>query len=279
MSRWWTRSLLVGLLAAGLTLSAGGQEGKRGKGKRKAKAERVAIVDPAEAKGNIEFQIQGEYEGDVSVRGETHKVGAQVIALGGGKFEIHFLGGGLPGAGWDGEDPVRAEGALKNGKAAFAGKLENGPAFTGEIGGETLTAETEGGEIKATLKKVERKSPMLGEKPPQGAVVLFDGSGAEEWVGGKTVKLSDGTFLDVGTLSKRAFKDFKLHLEFRLAFMPNSRGQARSNSGVYLQDRYECQLLDSFGLKGENNECGGFYQQYAPSVNMCLPPLQWQTYD
>jgi len=80
-------------------------------------------------------------------------------------------------------------------------------------------------------------------------------------------------------VTKRKFKDFKLHLEFRTPFMPTARGQARGNSGAYLQGRYEVQILDSYGLSSQHNECGGVYQISAPRVNMCAPPMQWQSYD
>ena len=82
-----------------------------------------------------------------------------------------------------------------------------------------------------------------------------------------------------GIVSKRRFRDHQLHLEFRTPFMPDKRGQARGNSGVYVQGRYEVQILDSYGLEGLDNECGGIYKIARPRVNMCAPPLQWQTYD
>jgi hypothetical protein len=70
-----------------------------------------------------------------------------------------------------------------------------------------------------------------------------------------------------------------LHLEFQIPFMPDSREQWRGNSGVYIQGRYEVQVLDSFGRPAGDTDCGAVYEAMPPRINMSYPPLQWQTYD
>ncbi len=91
--------------------------------------------------------------------------------------------------------------------------------------------------------------------------------------------MTEDGLLKEGTETRDAYGDFRLHLEFRLPYMPKATGQGRANSGIYVQSRYEVQVLDSFGLDGEFNECGSLYREVKPNLNMCLPPLSWQTYD
>ncbi len=267
------RNWLVGLgllcLWFGTLTQASSQE-------KKKPARPPVFTDAKEA--GPDFAIQGEYAGGVQP-GDI-PFGAQVIALGKSKFRIKFLKGGLPGDGWDGKTVLFADAASKDGKTTFAGKVKNKEGVTQEYQGTIEDGKITGDvstEAKFTFKHIVRKSKTEGAKPPTGAIILFDGSNADEWQGGKLV---EGNLLNNGISTKRKFKDYKAHIEFRLPFMPESRGQGRANSGFYfLQGMYELQILDSFGLKGENNECGGIYTIKAPAVNMCFPPLSWQTYD
>ena len=245
---------------------------------KKTPAQKIVTDDPTKA--GPDFAIQGEYEGPTWLD-KKQKIGAQVIARGDGNFALRLLEGGFPGAGWNGKTQLQGTAKMVDGKVIVTGKEFSGTIADGKL--NLSAGKDDKAKVESALSRVERKSPTLGEKPPSGAIVLFEKpEDVEKWKDAKIAELPDGKFLACpgkNIYSKDAFKNFKLHLEFRLAWMPSATGQGRSNSGVYLQNRYELQVLDSFGLKGENNECGGFYQQYAPTVNMCLPPLTWQTYD
>ena len=226
----------------------------------------LAMVD-------ADFAFQGEYAGTVKdPEGKELKLGVQVIALGGGKFSAVVYVGGLPGAGWTRENPkVQMEGERQGDKVAF-----HGEKVSGEIAGKKMILKHTEHEGQAVLDAVQRKSPTLGAKPPKGAMVIFDGSGTENFAEGT---MNEAKLLQAGATTKPLPNSYTLHLEFLLPYVPEERGQGRGNSGVYLHDCYELQVLDSFGLEGENNECGGFYKVRKPNVNMCLPPLNWQTYD
>lgn len=237
-----------------------------------AHAQNQSILDAAQ--DNPDFAIQGEYSGQIEGQEGVRKYGAQVVALGEHKFHAVVYIGGLPGDGWNGTDKWEADGQLVDGQATFA--FENG---TGKIKDGLLTGYSPDGTLYGSLKKITRKSPSLGQKAPEGAVVLFDGKDGSQWKPGKTTPDGLTTGKTGGQSSIPTFQSCSLHLEFMLPFEPKGRGQGRSNSGVYFQGRYEVQILDSFGLKGLDNECGGVYRVGAPKVNMCFPPLTWQTYD
>jgi hypothetical protein len=192
-----------------------------------------------------------------------------VIARGDGRFLAALYPGGLPGAGAEPGPPATAKGRDDGAAVTLSGD------FDGTLQGGTLRVRTAAGQ-SAVLRRVERESPTLGAAPPPGAVVLFDGKGTAAFA---EAGLDPRGFLAAGARTRERFGSFGLHLEFRLPFMPEATGQFRGNSGVYLQGRYEIQVLDSFGLAGENNECGAIYEQRAPTLNMSFPPLAWQSYD
>jgi hypothetical protein len=229
------------------------------------------FTDPEKA--GEDYKIQGEYVGTLKDGDNEAKRGAQVIALGDGKFKGIGYSGGLPGDGWKrGDEKYEAEGELKDGAVVF--KTDD---YEATLKDGVIKVKVDGKDV-GELKKVERKSPTLGAKAPEGAIVLFAGKeDLDKWNGAKVTE--EGYLMATNPETKEKFGDHKLHIEFRTPFMPKARGQARGNSGVYLQSRYELQVLDSFGLEGENNEAGGIYQIAKPAVNAALPPLVWQTYD
>jgi len=216
-----------------------------------------------------DFAIQGEY----GSAGAGASVGVQVVALGDGQFDAYLLQDGLPGLGWTrGKARSVLKGVREGDKVTFASADKKISATI--LGGSFLLLGEAG--TNATLPRIERGSPTLGAKPPKDALVLFDGGSTEQWENGKS---ENGCLLATGCTSRQRFGDYTLHLEFRTPYMPSARGQGRGNSGVYHGGRWETQILDSFGLEGRDDECGGIYSISEPRLNMCLPPLSWQTYD
>jgi len=133
---------------------------------------------------------------------------------------------------------------------------------------------------------------------PAGAVVLFNGKDTSAWqlvdvkdkhwaIGGDIPWKVQNGYMEVfrgnhrvaNICTKQEFGDCRLHVEFWLPLFVDRYGQARSNSGVYLQGREEVQVLDSFGIEPADNHCGGIYKVSVPRVNGSLPPEHWQSYD
>ena len=227
----------------------------------------MMTVEEADA----DFQFQGEFVGNAVIDKIQHTLGLQVVALGNGSFSAMQYVGGLPGGGWNGEPPTKMSGTrtkdllvLSGGKLALLSKRD-----------QCLIIDDEGRRV-GRLRRIKRVSPTLGAKPSKGAMVLFNGENTDHFTLGE---MTENGLLKQGADLKPMFQDFNLHLEFQLSYMPKNEGQQRSNSGVYLQSRYEVQVLDSFGLDPLINGCGSLYWYRAPDLNMCLPPLSWQTYD
>ncbi|QDT08214.1 3-keto-disaccharide hydrolase [Planctomycetes bacterium K23_9] len=180
-----------------------------------------------------------------------------------GKYYLSIYKGGLPGDGWD----------------------------RSKIGHEWIGADAIENRL-AGFVKVDRSSELDFTSPPKDALVLFDGTTMEHW---KFGKMTDG-ILQAGAATKRTFKDFKLHFECMTPLKPSLplSHPGRGNSGVFALGAYEVQVMDTFGLDPSTdawNEtdtkiikkpatwCGSIYGIRPPSINVCLPPLVWQTFD
>jgi hypothetical protein len=244
-----------------------------------AKAEKK----PPKTKRPVDL-FMGEYAGTFTpAKGKAVSAEAKVVPDGGGRYRVVLITPPVR------EGPTRTRvqvpGKAEGDRLTFAGKPGK-VEWTGSIAERKLTAEGKGrGGGRYELKLTVRKSPTEGAKPPPGAVVLLPATKGQPpldgWTNSKWKALPGGVMQITrgGNNSVRKFGDVKLHVEFRIPYEPTRRGQGRGNSGVYLMGRYEVQVLDSFGLVPRKGDCGAIYGVAVPSVNACLPPLRWQTYD
>jgi len=229
-------------------------------------------------------QVQGLYEGACKIAGVQQNLEARVVALKDG-YKVLIRQAGADG---------------KVAKVELKGTAEK---LEGQAGNVAWTGSYADGAIKGTcgdgtfqIAKVQRKSPTLGAKPPAGAIVLLDGKNFDELTKGKLKdgseqqwKITEDGAIEVpkgGMRSSKAITgSFKMHVEFKCPLMPAAEGQGRGNSGCYLPNGDEIQVLDSFGMTTyQGGGCGGLYRYKDPDAFdefslASLPPLEWQTYD
>ncbi len=257
----------------------------------------VQLPDPQDAAaGNPDFTVQGEYVGAVVDGAQKLPLAAQVIALGNAEFRAVFEPGGLPGEGFTGVK-IDVNGKRDGDVTKFTPGAQARPVDTGGSAGD-YTAEISQGKLTGTdnqgrpfvLNRVNRQSSTLSRKPPEGAIVLFDGTNNDEFIHGPPNDypntyfpgeggLSADGLLKEGATTVRKFGDCLLHVEFRVPFQPDNDPNYRGNSGVYLQGAYEVNILDSLGLAGKQKDNGVIWGVRDPDLNMSFPPLSWQTFD
>lgn len=230
-------------------------------------ADEVAPVE-AESESPEPPSLLGEFSGTLD---DETVLAIQIRPVGAGDFDGLAFKGGLPGAGAEPESSSRLVG-----HRAGSGMVLSGTEYAIFVSEDSCRVLSIEGTLLGTLDRIQRSSPSLGAAPPEDAVILFDGSGTDQFT---TASMTDEGLLKEGANINPLIQDFDLHVEFRLPLMADQDSQQRGNSGLYLHSRYECQVLDSFATVPMFNGCGSIYRFKAPDVNMCLPPQVWQTYD
>lgn len=250
------------------------------------------------------WQIQGEYYG-AQLQDTTKHLGGWLFANGGASYGLCLLPGGLltlpdqPYGGWD--QITRYQDGTTG---PIVGTL-TGTAFkvSTSTGGYISDSLTGAGEVRTmyvhntngttyVLHRVKRHSPTYGLKPAQvsgvpgtrGLISLFDSAAGAanlmNWKAQTNVPALKYNYLYPGITTVADYDTLFMHIEFLSCFNPAAKGQNRANSGIYMQGRYEIQVLDSYGLAGTIDEYGAIYNVKAPAVNAELPPqTAFQTYD
>lgn len=230
--------------------------------------------------------FMGEYEGTYRADdSQTTKATAKVIAEGPGYYRVVLQAEPLA----SGEPAAQFEiyGVQQGTRVNLFGRA-NAANWHGRIADGKLTGDPGYYGMGIELKMTTRKSSTEGLQPPSEAVVLLPfapgkAPDASAWKGGSWKPQDDGSLQcnpGKGSIyTKQNFGDMKLHLEFWLPLMAEAFGQGRANSGVIINNLYEVQVLDSFGLVPSAGDCAAIYSQARPRVNASLPPEHWQTYD
>ncbi len=246
-----------------------------------------------------EAEVQGWYEGKGKDQSGEFRIEARVVAQGEGNYKV------LVRAMQEGDKGENAEftGKTTGETVEFQGQVD-GAEWKGRLAEGVIKGDSnQAGTFEA--RRVEKKSPATGKKAPEGAVVLLDGkhfeemvrSNGAEWDLGEVGKDGSIQVPKGGMKSKHEFENsFNLHVEFQNPLQPKEHSQGRGNSGVYLPNGDEIQVLDSFGeATYVGGCCGGLYRYKDPDSMETIeslannpenkypltsfPPLTWQTYD
>jgi len=239
-------------------------------------AARIGIADP----------FTGSYEGVFQAdRTRSTPAKGTVIAEGPGYYRILVQAEPLvPG---DPSLQFEVYGVTQGSSVNLFGR-SNAQRWNGSIVGDKLTAKPGYYGMGLELTKVSRKSHTEGAPPPADAVVLLPyapgkPTDASAWRGGAWKPQEDGSLQcepNKGSITtKQEFEDIQLHVEFWLPLMSEAFGQGRANSGVIINNMYEVQVLDSFGLVPSAGDCSAIYDNTRPNRNASFPPETWQTYD
>lgn len=165
---------------------------------------------------------------------------------------------------------------------------------TGIAASLTLSAFAQQTKMKPEETEIWEPEPRMvttyADRAPSDAIVLFDGTSLDQWVSSNDSSspagwtVSAGAFTVVkgkgGIQTKQEFTDYQLHLEWRSPTEIVGESQGRGNSGVFMQGRYEVQVLDSYDNRTySNGQAASIYKQRIPLVNATKAPGEWQTYD